>query len=124
MILEKVEVETNPKYILANVTMVENKGYLNVSVLNDIDAPIFVNISMKQLIKKAYVQSYLNFELEICEFLKTKNANPIFKAIFNYVREFGKIPSRCPVKKVVKYAIYNVFLKFKYAPFFFRVHII
>jgi hypothetical protein len=111
--LEKVEVETNPQYLLANVTIVKtngvNKGSFNVSILNDIDASIFVNISLKQLIKNAYVPSYLNVELEICEFFKTNNANPIFKAIFNYVRQFGKLPSRCPFKKVREYGLLLLF---------------
>jgi hypothetical protein len=59
-----------------------------------------VKLVMHQFHESKYIKSFLDFETEICAFFKTAKANPIIKTVFDFMRNFGKIPSRCPIKKV------------------------
>jgi hypothetical protein len=80
-------------------------SYLEVSV--DLDKPIVAQLNLKHFTNGAYVKSFMNIDVEACSFFKATSSNPIAMKVFDYVRQFGKIATRCPIKKVAKYVVFK-----------------
>jgi Protein of unknown function (DUF1091) len=38
--------------------------------------------------------------INFCEFLKLKKSIPILEQVYDHLRQYGKFPDRCPLKKV------------------------
>jgi Protein of unknown function (DUF1091) len=47
-----------------------------------------------------YVKSFLNTEVEACLNLKLSSGNPLIRNLYEDFRKFGRIPIKCPIKKV------------------------
>jgi hypothetical protein len=94
--MDKIEISTNPKFALANGTIVQrgNVSLLTVFInyLVDIGPPMYSQFGVKHLSNGVYV--------ELCGYLKMANQNLMFKKIHDYIRSIGKINSRCPAKAV------------------------
>jgi hypothetical protein len=68
--------------------------------LIDLEQPVIVRVTLNHFANGLYVKSFLNIEIDVCVFLKTTSGNPVFKRIYAETRQFGILPSKCPVKKV------------------------
>jgi Protein of unknown function (DUF1091) len=76
--------------------------------LVDVPAPIKVLLTLKHFSNGAYVRSFMNIEVEICGFLRTTDQNLVLRKIYEFMRSYGKIPNRCPLRRVrLKIAVFS-----------------
>jgi Protein of unknown function (DUF1091) len=61
---------------------------------------VMVRLSVKHLSNGKYVKSFLNTEIDACLFFTTTKTVQFLRTWYDKMRCFGKLPTRCPVKKV------------------------
>jgi Protein of unknown function (DUF1091) len=101
--LTKAEVFSDAEFMLSNTTAYylpkQTKFSLYLNVLVDLE-DIFVEIRIRHYSNGAYVPSFLNLNVNFCDFLKMKKSVPVLEKIYNHFRQYGIFPEKCPIKKV------------------------
>jgi hypothetical protein len=113
MVMDKVIATSNENYLNVNASIDNINGVSSVNLhwnlLVELVKPIVVQINLKHLASGVYVKSFIKIDVEACNFFKAPSSNPLAKIIYEHVRKFGKIPTRCPIKKVFKFVVdYNL----------------
>jgi hypothetical protein len=102
--MDKVIPKSNENYFKVNASIDKTNNVsrltLHLDLLVELVQPIVVQLKLKHFEKGVYIKSFMNVEIEACNFLKTTSSNPLAMNIYEHVRKFGKIPTRCPIKKV------------------------
>jgi Protein of unknown function (DUF1091) len=101
----KWKAENYPGYMQSNTSFVEvgdvTKYTGFYSLLVDLPEPLMFLYELRHYEKGDYVKSFLSNEAEACYFLRMSKGNPLVRSLYEDFRRFGKIPLRCPVKKVM-----------------------
>jgi Protein of unknown function (DUF1091) len=91
---------------LTNTTVHQSANQSQFSVyfnlLDDVE-DAFLRITVSHFSKGSFVPSLLDASINCCDFFKMKNSIPTLTAIYDHFRRYGKIPDRCPVKKVYEF---------------------
>jgi Protein of unknown function (DUF1091) len=98
---EKLEFKTDPTLVSMNASLQNGTITAYAEFFSDIPPPINFQLNLKHFSNGAYIKSFMNVEIDLCAFLKSTDQNPLFKKIFEFVRSFGKIFDRCPLKQVM-----------------------
>jgi hypothetical protein len=72
----------------------------HVDILLELAEPTIIKLILKHFANGVYVKSFLAVNIDICTFFKATSSNPLFKKVYDFVRQFGKVVTRCPFKKV------------------------
>jgi Protein of unknown function (DUF1091) len=101
--ISKLEISSDPKLLTFNSTLYQAANqsqfdiYLNFLV--DIEV-MYLEVRIRHYSKGSYVPSFLNLNVNYCDFLKMKQSVPILEQIYDHLRKHGKFADRCPLKKV------------------------
>jgi Protein of unknown function (DUF1091) len=101
---KEVKVLGNPKYVRQALASISNtNGVAKITLTFDLtvtlEAPIQWSVSIMHKENEVFIRSFLNANIEICSFFRTGSMNPLFQQIYANARQFGKVPSRCPIKR-------------------------
>jgi dihydroorotate dehydrogenase len=111
LVMDKVVANPNAKYLTVNVSIDNTNGVSRLNIHTDflveLVKPIVAQINLKHFANGVYVKSFINIEVEACDFFKTSSSNPLANKFYEYARKFGKIATRCPIKKVTEFVVNN-----------------
>jgi hypothetical protein len=111
--MDKVVATSNENYLKMNASIETRNGLSSLTIhsnlLVELVKPIVVQLKLKHFANGVYVKSFINLEVEACDFFTTISSNPIANKIYEHVRKFGKIPTRCPIKMVTEFLVNNYF---------------
>jgi Protein of unknown function (DUF1091) len=105
------KVTDNPAYIKSNTSFVEvgdvtkYTGYY--SLLADLAEQILVLYELRHYANGDYVKSFLSSEADACAYFKMSSGNPLARSLYEDFRKFGRIPIKCPIKKVTNDSLAN-----------------
>jgi hypothetical protein len=102
--IDRIIIKSNQNYLNLNASSTNATGEFtlsaHVNILLEMAEPIIIKLILKHFDNGLYVKSFLVVNIDICTFFKATSSNPLFKKVYDFVRQFGKVVKRCPFKKV------------------------
>jgi hypothetical protein len=105
--MDKIIAKSNENYLNVNASIntINDVSSLtiNFEILAELVRPINVQINLKHFANGVYVKSFMNVKVEACDFFKATSSNLLAMNIYENLRSYGKIATRCPMKKVTEF---------------------